>query len=55
MAITTGDDDLMASTTSSDPSASGPDRPKRRTFTAEYKLAILEEYEHAASAAERGA
>ncbi len=31
-------------------SASGSDRPKRRTFTAEYKLAILEEYEQADTA-----
>lgn len=54
MAAITGHDDLVA-TTSSDPSESGPGRPKRRTFTAEYKLAILEEYEQAATAAERGA
>lgn len=54
MATHTGHDDLVA-TTSSDPSESGFDRPKRRTFTAEYKLAILEEYEQAATAADRGA
>jgi transposase len=35
-------------------SASGSHRPKRRTFTAEYKLAILEEYDQA-DAAGRGA
>jgi transposase-like protein len=34
--------------------ASGSDRPTRRTFTAEYKLAILEEYDQADTAA-RGA
>lgn len=28
-------------------SGSGSDRPKRRTFTAEYKPAILEEYDEA--------
>jgi transposase len=54
MAATTGHDDLVA-TISSDPGASGSDRPKRRTFTAEYKLAILEEYEQAATPQERGA
>jgi transposase-like protein len=54
MAPRTGHDDLVA-TTSSSSGASGPDRPKRRTFTAAYKLAVLEEYEQAATAAERGA
>jgi transposase-like protein len=49
-----GHDGLVATTTSSS-GASGPDRPKRRTFTAEYKLAVLEEYEQAATPAERGA
>ena len=42
---TAGHDDLVG--TSSSASASG--RPKRRAFTAEYKLAILEEYEQADS------
>jgi transposase-like protein len=54
MATHTGHDDLVA-TSSSDPGSSGSGRPKRRTFTAEYKLAILEEYEQAATPAERGA
>jgi hypothetical protein len=57
MAPHTGHDGLVATTTtsSSDPDgASGAGRPKRRTFTAEYKLAILEEYDQA-TAAERGA
>lgn len=40
-----GHDDLVGTSSS----ASGPGRPKRRTFTAEYKLAILEEYEQADS------
>jgi transposase-like protein len=40
-----GHDDLVSTSSS----ASGPDRPKRRAFTAEYKLAILEEYEQADS------
>ncbi|WP_224274329.1 hypothetical protein [Streptomyces sp. LS1784] len=30
-------------------------KPKRRTFTAEYKLRVLEQYEAASSSAERGA
>jgi transposase len=51
MATHTGHDDSVATTSSS----SGSDRPKRRSFTAEYKLAILEEYEQAGGAAERGA
>jgi transposase len=45
----------MASTTT--PSSSGPDpapRPKRRTFTAEYKLRMVAEYD-AAPAGEKGA
>ena len=38
-------------------SARGPraDRPKRRTFTAAYKLAIVEEYDQLADARDRGA
>jgi hypothetical protein len=35
---TAGHDDLVGTSSS----ASGSGRPKRRTFTAEYKLAILE-------------
>ena len=54
MAALKGHDDPVAAT-SSDPGESGSGRPKRRTFTAEYKLAILEEYEQAATAGERGA
>jgi transposase len=54
MAAITGHDDLVATTPTSSGS-SGADRPKRRTFTAEYKLAILEEYEQTATPAERGA
>jgi transposase-like protein len=42
---TAGHDDLVGTSSS----ASGSGRPKRRTFTAEYKLAILEEYEQADS------
>jgi transposase-like protein len=42
---TAGHDDLVGTSSS----ASGQDRPRRRTFTAEYKLAILEEYEQADS------
>jgi transposase-like protein len=42
---TAGHDDLVGTSSN----ASGSDRPKRRTFTAEYKLAILEEYEQADS------
>lgn len=42
---TAGHDDLVGTSSS----ASGSDRPKRRAFTAEYKLAILEEYEQADS------
>ncbi|MFH9354949.1 hypothetical protein [Kitasatospora sp. NPDC017646] len=43
----------MTSTTpdGTDPAA----KPKRRTFTAEYKLRVLEQYEAASSSAERGA
>jgi hypothetical protein len=44
-----GHDDLVGTSSS----ASDPGRPKRRSFTAEYKLAILEEYD-AADAAGRG-
>ena len=38
-------------------SARGPraDRPKRRTFTPAYKLAIVEQYDQLAGARERGA
>ena len=38
-------------------SARGPraDRPKRRTFTPAYKLAIVEQYDQLADARERGA
>jgi transposase len=54
MATTSGHDDLVATSSDRD-RASGTDRPKRRTFTAEYKLAILEEYEQAATPSERGA
>ena len=42
---TAGHDDLVGTSSS----ASGSGRPKRRTFTAEYKLAILEEYDQADS------
>jgi transposase len=45
-----GHDDLLGTTFS----ASGPDRPRRRSFTAEYKLAIPEECEQA-DAVDRGA
>jgi transposase-like protein len=45
-----GHDDLVGTSSN----ASDPGRPKRRSFTAEYKLAILEEYD-AADAAGRGA
>ena len=38
-----GHDERMGTSSS----ASGSDRPKRRTFTAEYKLATLEEYDQA--------
>ncbi|MFG2845143.1 hypothetical protein ACGF12_18520 [Kitasatospora sp. NPDC048296] len=37
--------------TSTDPAA----KPRRRTFTPEYKLRVLTEYDDAASSAERGA
>jgi transposase-like protein len=42
---TAGHDDLVGTSSS----ASGSARSKRRTFTAEYKLAILEEYDQADS------
>jgi transposase len=42
LAASAGHDDRVGTTTSS-----GSGRPKRRTFTAECKLAILEEYEQA--------
>ncbi len=32
-----------------------PDRPKRRSFTAEYKLAILDEYDLCSGAGDKGA
>jgi len=32
-----------------------PDRPKRRSFTAEYKLAILDEYDRCSGAGDKGA
>jgi transposase-like protein len=49
IAARTGHDETVA--------ASGPraGRPKRRTFTAEYKLRILGEYENAANPRERAA
>jgi transposase-like protein len=50
LAASAGHDDQVG-TSSND---SGSDRPKRRTFTAEYKLAILEEYDQA-DATGRGA
>jgi transposase len=43
LAGTAGHDEQMGTSSS----ASGSDRPKRRTFTAEYKLAILEAYDQA--------
>lgn len=43
LAASAGHDDQVDTSSS----GSGSDRPKRRTFTAEYKLAILEEYEQA--------
>jgi transposase len=46
-----GHDEVMGTSSSR---ASGPDRPRRRSFTAAYKLAILEEYEQADTAG-RGA
>lgn len=47
---------MTVADTSTDDGGMGPraDRPKRRTFTAEYKAAILAEYE-AAERGERGA
>ena len=50
IASSAGEDGLVAS-------ARGPraDRPKRRTFTPAYKLAIVEEYDQLADARERGA
>lgn len=45
-----GHDEVMGTSSS----ASGSDRPRRRSFTAAYKLAILEEYEQA-DVAGRGA
>lgn len=42
---TTGHDDLVGTSSST----SGSGRPRRRAFTAEYKLAVLEEYERADS------
>jgi len=50
IAARTGQDGNMAS---SDGPRAG--RPKRRAFTAEYKLRVVEEYDNAASARERSA
>jgi transposase len=51
----TGDHPGMASSTNPEPPEQDPaPRPKRRTFTAEYKLRIVAEYD-AAPAGEKGA
>jgi transposase-like protein len=52
--------DVIAARTGHDENVAAPDgpragRPRRRTFTAEYKLRILEEYENAESPRERAA
>ncbi len=52
--------DVIAARTGHDGAVGGSDgpradRPKRRTFTAEYKLRILDEYENAESPRERAA
>jgi transposase len=52
--------DVIAGRTGHDGTVAAPDgpragRPRRRTFTAEYKLRVLEEYENAESARERAA
>jgi transposase len=52
--------DVIAARTGQDGAVAASDgpragRPKRRTFTAEYKLRILEEYENAESPRERAA
>jgi transposase len=52
--------DVIAGRTGHDENVAAPDgpragRPKRRTFTAEYKLRVLEEYENAESPRERAA
>ena len=52
--------DVIAAQTGHDGTAAAPDgpragRPRRRTFTAEYKLRVLDEYENAESPRERAA
>ena len=52
--------DVIAARTGHDGNVAVPDgpragRPRRRTFTAEYKLRVLEEYENAESPRERAA
>ena len=52
--------DVIAARTGHDENVAAPDgpragRPRRRTFTAEYKLRILEEYQNAESPRERAA
>ena len=52
--------DVIAARTGQDGTVAASDgpragRPKRRTFTAEYKLRVLEEYENAENARERAA
>ena len=52
--------DVIAARSGHDETAAAPDgpragRPKRRTFTAEYKTSVLAEYENAASPQERNA
>jgi transposase len=52
--------DVIAAPTGHDGTVAAPDgpragRPRRRTFTAEYKLRVLEEYENAESPRERAA
>jgi transposase-like protein len=52
--------DVIAARTGQDGAVAASDgpragRPRRRTFTAEYKLRVLEEYENAESARERAA
>jgi transposase len=52
--------DVIAARTGHDGTVAAPDgprvgRPKRRTFTAEYKMRVLDEYENAESPRERAA
>ena len=58
MTMTTAD--VIAARTGHDGTVAAPDglragRPRRRTFTAEYKLRVLEEYKNAESPRERAA